>query len=79
VLFNFLIFERGVKLFFMERLLGIVLSILGITGLILAVFNFMKEGRDTMSILEIFLYGVLGAIFFFGGISLIRDKRDRTA
>lgn len=79
VQFHFLIFERGVKLFFMERLLGIILSILGITGLILAVFNFMKVGRDTISILEISLYGVLGAIFFFGGISLVRDKRDRTA
>jgi hypothetical protein len=79
VLFNYLIFERGVKLFFMERLLGIFLSILGVTGLILAVFNFMSVGRGTISILEISLYGVLGAIFFFGGISLVRDKRDETA
>ncbi len=56
--------------------MGIILSILGIAGLILAGFNFMN-GSGTRNFKEIIIYGVLGAIFFFAGISLIRTTRDR--
>jgi len=61
----------------MERLLGIILAVFGLSGLVLAVYNMIKMGPGTKSIMEILLYGVLGAIFFFGSISLVRDKRDR--
>ncbi|MGZ8503426.1 MAG: hypothetical protein ACXWV2_07370 [Chitinophagaceae bacterium] len=56
--------------------MGIILSILGIVGLILAGFNFMN-GSGSRNIKEIVIYGVLGAIFFFAGIGLIRTTRDR--
>lgn len=56
--------------------MGIILSLLGIVGLILAGFNFMN-GSGTRNVKEIFIYGVLGAIFFFAGISLIRTTRDK--
>ena len=59
-----------------KRILGIVLSILGIVGLILAGSNFMN-GSGTRNVKEIVLYGILGAIFFFAGISLIRTTRDK--
>lgn len=59
-----------------KRILGIILSLLGIAGLILAGYNFMN-GSGTRNIKEIVLYGVLGAIFFFAGIGLIRNTRDR--
>jgi uncharacterized membrane protein len=59
-----------------KRVMGIILSILGIAGLILAGFNFMN-GSGTKNFKEIIIYGVLGAIFFFAGISLIRTTRDR--
>jgi uncharacterized membrane protein len=59
-----------------KRVMGIILSILGIAGLILAGFNFMN-GSGTRNFKEIIIYGVLGAIFFFAGISLIRTTRDR--
>ena len=60
-----------------KRLLGILLTLLGITGLILAGVNFMKTGQGTRSIKEIILYSVLGAVFFFAGISLIRNTQDK--
>ena len=60
-----------------KRLLGIILSLLGITGLILAGVNFMKSGQGTKSIKEILLYGILGAIFFFSGIGLVRNTKDK--
>jgi len=60
-----------------KRLLGIILSLLGITGLIMAGVNFMKSGQGTKSIKEILLYGILGAIFFFSGIGLVRNTKDK--
>jgi uncharacterized membrane protein len=60
-----------------KRLLGVVLSILGIIGLILAGINFMKPSQGTKSIKEIVLFGILGAIFFFAGIGLVRNTRDK--
>jgi len=59
-----------------KRILGIFLSILGVVGLILAGYNFMN-GSGAKNIKEIVLYGILGAIFFFAGIGLIRNTSDR--
>ena len=61
-----------------KRVMGIILSILGIVGLVLAGYNFMN-GSGARNIKEIVLYGVLGAIFFFSGISLIRTTRDKAS
>jgi hypothetical protein len=60
-----------------KRLLGIILSVLGIIGLILAGVNFMQSNQGTKSMKEILLYGILGAIFFFAGISLVRNTKDK--
>ena len=57
--------------------MGIILSILGIAGLILAGYYFMNGGAATRNIKSITLYGILGAIFFFSGIALIRNTKDR--
>jgi hypothetical protein len=59
-----------------KRIMGILLSVLGIVGLIMAGINFMN-GSGTRDIKQIVIYGVLGAIFFFSGISLIRTTRDK--
>lgn len=59
-----------------KRIMGILLSVLGIVGLILAGINFMN-GSGTKNLKEIFIYGILGGIFFFAGISLIRTTRDK--
>ena len=60
-----------------KRVLGIILSLLGIVGLIMAAVNFMNGGSGTRNIKEIFIYGVLGAIFFFAGIGLVRNTKDK--
>jgi hypothetical protein len=60
-----------------KRLLGIILSVLGIAGLIMAGVQFMHSGQGTRSIKEIILYGVLGAVFFFAGIGLVRNTKDK--
>lgn len=60
-----------------KRILGIVLSILGIVGLIYAGIMFMNGGGSNKNIKSIIFSGVLGAIFFSAGISLIRNTKDR--
>ena len=60
-----------------NRVLGIILSILGIVGLILAGYYFMNGGEGTRNLKSILLYGALGAIFFFAGIGLVRNTKDR--
>ncbi|MEO6721721.1 MAG: hypothetical protein ABIN67_15235 [Ferruginibacter sp.] len=60
-----------------KRILGIILTILGIGGLIAAAFFFMNGGAGTRSVKSIVIYGILGAIFFFAGIGLIQNTRDK--
>jgi len=54
-----------------------ILALVGVVGLILAGINFINGGANTHNIKQIILYGVLGAIFFFAGIGLIRNTRDK--
>jgi len=66
------------KTFYMEkRILGILLTVLGIVGLIAAAYFFMNGGTGTRSIKSIVIYGLLGVIFFMSGISLIRNTQDK--
>jgi uncharacterized membrane protein len=60
-----------------KRILGIVLSVLGILGLILAAIKFLNGGGGTHLVKEIITYGILGIIFFTAGIGLIRATRDK--
>ncbi len=60
-----------------KRVLGIILSILGIVGLIMAAVNFMNGGAGTRNVKEIAIYAILGAIFFFAGIGLVRNTKDK--
>lgn len=60
-----------------KRILGIILSIIGVIGLILAAVRFANGGSGGQSIRMIVIYAILGAIFFFSGISLVRNTRDK--
>jgi hypothetical protein len=60
-----------------KRVLGIILSILGIAGLILAAVSFMGGGDGAKHIKSIVVFAVLGVIFFFAGIGLVRNTNDR--
>lgn len=60
-----------------KRILGIILSLLGIIGLIYAGISFMKEDSGEQNIKSILIYGLLGAIFFVAGIGLIKSTKDK--
>jgi uncharacterized membrane protein len=60
-----------------KRVFGVILTVLGIAGLILAAYQFVQGNTATNhSIRSITVYGILGLIFFFAGIGLIRSTRD---
>ena len=59
-----------------KRIFGIILTILGIVGLIYAAYVFMNPGGAERQIKTLVVYGLLGAIFFFTGIGLIRTTKD---
>ena len=60
-----------------KRMFGIILTVLGIVGLILAAINFLQGGANTRNVKEITVYGIIGLIFFFAGIGLLRTTKDR--
>ena len=53
----------------LKKLFGTVLTLLGIGGLVYAAILFGNSSGITK---QLIVYGVLGAIFFFSGIGLIR-------
>lgn len=62
-----------------KRILGIILSILGVAGLIYAGIVFMNGGAGVKSVKLIIFTGVLGAIFFFAGVSLVSNTNDKAS
>ncbi len=58
-----------------KRTFGIILTILGIAGLIYAATLFLNSS-GTQQLKVLIVYGVLGSIFFFTGIGLIRSTQD---
>jgi uncharacterized membrane protein len=68
-----------IKITMEKRLFGVILTILGIVGLILAAYNFVQGNTGSNhSIKSVMVYGILGILFFFAGIGLIRSTRDLT-
>jgi uncharacterized membrane protein len=60
-----------------KRILGIILSHLGVVGLINAGISFINGGSGEKNIKTIIVTGIVGAIFFFPGIGLIRNTKDK--
>lgn len=59
-----------------KRTFGIILTVLGIASLIYFATLFIKANGTEKQIKILIVYGLLGAIFFFTGIGLIRTTRD---
>ena len=59
-----------------KRIIGSLLTVLGIGGLIYAAILFINISGSTHSIKEVIIFAVLGIIFFISGISLIQTIRD---
>lgn len=59
-----------------KRIIGIVLTLLGIAGLLMAGYGFIHTSGNGRNVREILMYGIIGAIFFFAGIGLVRSTKD---
>jgi hypothetical protein len=60
----------------LKRTFGVILTVLGIGGLIYFAVVFMDTSGTEKQVKALIVYGLLGAIFFFTGIGLIRNTRD---
>ncbi len=60
-----------------KRILGIILSVVGIIGLIFAAISIVNGTGSNKGIKEILVFGILGAIFFFAGIGLVKNTSDK--
>ena len=64
-------------LFQMEkRVIGVILTLLGVIGLVMGAMKFVDHSNSNYDMKVIFVYGILGLIFFFAGIGLIRTTKD---
>ncbi len=61
-----------------KRIFGVILTVLGIGGLIYTAVIFINTSGGTRDIRELIIYGILGLIFFIAGISLIRTTKDES-
>jgi uncharacterized membrane protein len=61
-----------------KKAFGVLLTILGIVGLIAAAWYFIQTNGTTRDIKTITVFSILGIIFFFAGIGLMRTTRDRS-
>jgi len=59
-----------------KRIFGTILSILGIIGLIYTGANIIERNSNYTNLTVI---GVISIIFFFTGISLVRNTKDEAA
>lgn len=60
-----------------KRIIGIILSILGIVGLIYAGVSFINNDSGTRNVKTIIMFGILGGIFLVAGIGLIKNTKDK--
>ena len=61
-----------------KRIFGAILTILGICGLIYTAVVFTGTSGSERDVKALIIYGVLGAVFFISGISLIRTTKDES-
>ena len=61
-----------------KKIFGIILTIAGAIGLIVAATYFINAGSGVRDYKMIAVYAVLGIIFFFAGIGLMRTTKDRS-
>lgn len=70
---------HSIILLFMEKkMFGIILTVLGIAGLIAAAISFVSSKSGASNPKLIATYAILGAIFFFTGVGLLKNTKDRS-
>lgn len=60
----------------LKRIFGTILTVLGIGGLIYTAILFANTSGGNQDIKALIIYGILGFVFFFSGISLVRTTKD---
>ncbi len=60
----------------LKRIFGAILTVLGIAGLIYCAVVFSQSEMNNQTIKSLLIYGIIGLLFFFAGISLIRTTKD---
>lgn len=58
----------------LKRTFGLILTVLGIVGLIYSAIGFVQNSEGAK---QLIVFAVLGMIFFFTGISLVRNTTDQ--
>ena len=67
------LFTYKIKAMNIKRTFGVILTVLGIVGLIYTGINIIQNAGDWTSLAVV---GVLGLIFFFTGIGLVKTTAD---
>lgn len=58
----------------LKRTFGTILTVLGIMGLIYAAVGYVQNSE---SVRPLIVFGILGVLFFFTGISLVKNTTDQ--
>lgn len=65
----------------LKRIFGALLTILGIIGIIMGAYGFMNSGGSLagmkMNMVTALVPFIVGLIFFFSGINLVKNTGDR--
>lgn len=61
-----------------KRIFGVILTLLGIGGLIYTAVVFANTSGSNRDVKSLIIYGVLGLIFFISGIGLVRTTKDES-
>jgi len=59
----------------LKRTFGAILTVLGIIGLIYAGISIIQHGSNVTTLTVV---GIIALLFFFSGISLVRNTTDET-
>jgi len=59
-----------------KRVIGVILTLLGIIALIWGAMTFVNHSGTTYNVKLIVTCGILGIVFFFAGIGLVRSTKD---
>ena len=62
----------------LKRIFGALLTLLGTGGLIYAAVLFVNTSGGTRDVKALFIYGILGLVFFIAGIGLVRTTKDES-
>lgn len=73
---NHFAIRKEIEYMNLKRIFGVILTVLGIIGLIYAAYEFVNTTGSNRQVKILIVYGILGAIFFFTGIGLVRSTKD---